>query len=139
MDRDPTFERASMRNKLRATGPRYAVGLSQPNSSWRTKKYRPPSSACPRRKERRPPDPTRPTLRRGSLRWLSVLKGDATTAYLISHSTEAPRNPHPLRCPRASRLRRRVSSLWSGIRVPGEWLLCRQARWLRSQVATAQA
>lgn len=58
---------------------------------------------------------------------------------LISHRAEALRNPNPLLSRKhpgsaaAPRLRGLASE------SPGEWLLCRQERWLRSQVATAQA
>lgn len=68
MDRDLTFKRASMRNKL-LNRPQYAFRLSQPNSAWRMKttdhcRLLPPAA---QNAAGRPPDPTLCV----SLRWLS--------------------------------------------------------------------
>lgn len=131
MDRDPTFERASMRNKL-LSGPRAHGTPSACHSPTRRGGRRALATVvCMPAPHRTPPAGPDPAARLASLvicvERRNGSQGDgataggsvATTAHLISHRTEAPRNPNPLRCPQASRLRRSFSSLWSGIRVPG--------------------
>lgn len=152
MDRDPTFERASMRNKL-LSGPRAHGTPSACHSPTRRGGRRALATVvCFARAAQNAARRTRPC---GAARFVGYLCRKAKRQPgRRSHGRRQCRNDGasdlasyrgPPGIPILSAVRKHPVSVAAsricglGSEFPGEWLLCRQARWLRSQVATAQA